>query len=779
MSGLRFTPDAAASLRDAIREAGGIEVFAVGEVDRKQVVGIEVHARGTEDAVLALRSRPRHGQVVIHNHPSGDLRPSEPDMRLAGDFGEDGVGFVIVDNRVERSNWIVEPAAKKAVPVDDDALAAFFEERLPQALPGWEPRPGQLAMAREVAKALHEGGVLVLEAGTGTGKSLAYLAPAAMWAMANDAKVVVSTYTKTLQGQLVGDDLPTLARVLPVRYALLKGRNNYLCRRKLALAERTPGIEAIARWAETSATGDVAELGFEPEEDDWERVESDSDQTLRAKCPHFNACFYYQARRAAAAAHVIVANHALLLADLQIKAVNDKVGILPGFDRVVLDEAHHLEQAATSVSASRLSATTLTRAFAPVLGRKGRVGALERVAGKWDDAAPAALEAQAAAVTVRDLAKIGFEALSEETDVPKRVVGEPPRADFFVELGAELDRVAARIGAVQGVLDHADVKVEDAQPVLDLGRARRRLEEAASMAREFLSEEGDWCRFLDPGDRGMGVARAPVDVGPIVRKLLAEGMEATVLTSATLAVHGKVDHFLGRTGLQGAGFQAFPSPFDYAEQAILALPKDLPPPDAPGWLDAVGDAVVDAIEASRGGAFVLCTSHEAVRQLSAHAERRLGTRHAILRQGKGGKGRLLQRFREDRGAVLFGTDSFWEGVSVRGEGLRLVVIPRLPFRVPTDPVAEARYERLRQRGQDPFRAWSLPEAVLKLRQGFGRLVRSGTDRGAVLVLDRRLHEQWYGRVFLQSLPDARRVVGPRRVVMEELWRFYERLRAEG
>jgi ATP-dependent DNA helicase DinG len=245
-----------------------------------------------------------------------------------------------------------------------------------------------------------------------------------------------------------------------------------------------------------------------------------------------------------------------------------------------------------------------------------------------------------------------------------------------------------------------------------------------------------------------------------------------VLTSATLAVNGRIDHFLERTGLEGAAFEQFASPFHYEEQAILALPKDLPPPDAPVWLDAVGDALTQAIDASRGGAFVLCTSHQAVQQIGDLLQSTLGRRHAILRQGRGAKGRLLEQFRQDRGAVLLGTDSFWEGVSVRGDGLRLVAIPRLPFRVPTEPIAEARYERIRARGGDPFRTYSLPEAVLKLRQGFGRLVRSGTDRGAVLILDRRLHDMWYGRVFLQSLPNARRLVGPTRAVIEHLRSFY-------
>lgn len=768
----RFEPDAALALRRAIAEAGGIEVFAVGTVGpNKTVVAIEIHARGTEDAVNALRSRPRSGQVVIHNHPSGVLRPSEPDMELAHRFGEDGVGFIIVDNDVTRAQWVVEPMAKKRVAVDPLAVQEIFRERLPHALGGWEPRPGQIEMSIAIAETLSHGGVSVLEAGTGTGKSLAYLVPAVLWALANDGRVVVSTYTRTLQGQLVAEDLPTLARALDFRYAILKGRNNYVCRRKMEMAGDDPAVEALRAWASTSSTGDVSEAGFEVDADAWDRVESDTDQTLRARCPHFNQCFYYQARRKAAAAHVIVVNHALLLSDMAIKR-NKGAGILPDYDRVILDEAHHLEEAATSTLDCRLSGLTIARAVTPMLGRRGRPGALESIGRKWPEALPSALEAQGATLTVRDQAGVGFDQLGEGVSVATRVRGAPPDPEFFKELGRELERVAARLGAVRATLEGVEVKPADVQPILDLDRARHRLEEAASAAFGFVNEDPAWCRYLDPGKRGVAAARAPVDVAEVLHSLLAEGMESAILTSATLAVHNNADHYLARVGLSDAVFRQFPSPFDYQEQAVLALPKDLPAPDKADFVAEAGKVIVAAIEASRGGAFVLCTSHAAVQDFADYVEAALGTRHAILRQGRGGKGGLLERFRDDRGAVLFGTDSFWEGVSVRGDGLRLVIIPRLPFRVPTEPVSQARHERIKEQGLDPFRAWSLPEAILKLRQGFGRLIRSRTDRGAVMVLDRRIHEMWYGRLFLASLPNAPRLVGPSRAVIEGLGRFY-------
>jgi ATP-dependent DNA helicase DinG len=252
-----------------------------------------------------------------------------------------------------------------------------------------------------------------------------------------------------------------------------------------------------------------------------------------------------------------------------------------------------------------------------------------------------------------------------------------------------------------------------------------------------------------------------------------ENNRASVMTSATLTVQGRFDHYLERTGLSGADLAIFPGPFDYARQALLLLPRDLPPPSDADWMERVAEVVADAITVTQGGAFVLCTSHDTVRRLAAAVRVKIAGALPILEQTEGGQGRVLEQFRADRQAVLFGTDSFWEGVSVRGEGLRLVIIPRLPFRPPNEPVAEARHERLQQRGVDPFYGFTLPQAVIKLRQGFGRLVRSTTDRGVVIVLDRRIHDHAYGRVFLASLPPARRFTGPWRAALGQLRGFYQ------
>ncbi|MBN1335738.1 MAG: helicase [Deltaproteobacteria bacterium] len=819
----RFLPDAARILRAAVEEAGGIEILAVGDLDADgRVVQVEILARGSMDAVPSLFCRVRAGQAVIHNHPSGVLEASGADLALAGAYDEAGVAVAIVDNAVERELWVVEPHRRSRVRLDPAFVREVFSTLLPRVLPRFEARPAQVDMACEVAARLDEDGVLVAEAGTGTGKSLAYLVPAALWAKANGSRVAVSTWTRTLQDQLVGQDLPLLERAgLTFVWAVLKGRNNYACRRRIeaavaegaADAEEGAQLAALAGWAETSATGARSDLPFPISQDLWERIESDRHQTLSARCPHFARCFWYEALRAASPAHLVVLNHSLLLADLAIKQETGGRGLLPACERIVLDEAHHLEDAATSAGSTRVSLLAIRRAARPLLRHRERPGALDRLATDWggvlsplaEDArgrfldglaeagrltetavgeAPALLAEAALAAGLEDQAlpvdpDPSARAFDEPAIDPSVAAWEPPVANLADHLAA----AARALGAVEAGLEGVEIPLRSVQPFLDLRRARLRLAGQAATARAFLSEDPEWCRWLEPEARAPQAAlcRAPVDVSAFLASALYRSTRTLVLTSATLAVRGSFDHLLERVGLAGwleasgaepAVAHAWPSPFRFEEQALLGLPRDLPTPGDPGWEDAIAAFLVQAIEVSRGGAFVLCTSFQALRHFADRAEAALGHRMAILRQEAGSRSRLLARFREDPDSVLFATDSFWEGVDVKGEALRLVAIPRLPFGVPTEPVTRARHARLAARGLDPFRTLSLPEAVLKLRQGFGRLIRSTTDRGAVLVLDRRIHDRWYGRLFLASLPPARRAVGPGRAVLAALEAFY-------
>ena len=828
MSTLRFTPQAAADLRRAIAEHGGHEVFAIGDVHERVVTGVTITCRGTESAVPALVDRPRAGQVVIHNHPSGVLQPSEPDLALAHLYGEDGVGVVIVDNPVSRSTWVVEPHAPQSKAVDPSALHAFFHDALPGVLPGFEPRPQQLEMAERVARALDEGDPLLCEAGTGTGKSLAYLVPAALWALANESKVIVSTHTRALQGQLLHSDLPLLERGgLPVVTAVLEGRGNYLCRRRLELAKHEVGqrddgpdgpdvqpstdvdseaeraaLESLRAWSESTASGSRSDLPHPVEPDIWERVLSDSDLTLSVKCPFYDKCHYYQARRHAASAHIIVVNHALLLVDLALRSQSGR-GILPKYDRVILDEAHHLESAATGAATESLSARAVQRAVAPLLDRR-RKGVLTRLVqgpGKrLTRTQQDQLSAHAAnLVPLLDSLQSGVEqslmqvgdALEPSMDGGRgkqssvRITdavraSDPWNLDVVPtvrHLASELEDAIRGLEKLVDPFEDLDLPEALQQPLLDLGRARRRLSSHIDVAHGFLDEDPERCRWTAPdrGRRGVPLTKlalAPIEVRDTLRRILFDPIPGVTCTSATLTVADRFNFFRARTGLSHGEEVTFPSPFDHAKQAVLGLPRDLPPPNHPDFMRNSTEVILGAIEASDGGAFVLCTSYRAVEHYAAALRRRGG--RTVLAQGHGSRHRLLQRFKEERRSVLVGTDSFWEGVSVKGDALRLVIIPRLPFRVPTEPLLQARHERIQQRGFDPFRAYALPEAVIKLRQGYGRLIRGHRDRGAVVLLDRRIHDRAYGRILLQSLPPARRVIGPWRRVREELQQLFSR-----
>ncbi|TVQ87482.1 MAG: helicase [Deltaproteobacteria bacterium] len=806
MSSLRFTRAAANDLRRAIQDAGGVEVFAIGDVDGGEVVGLTITCRGTEDRVPALLERPRTGQVVIHNHPSGDLRPSEADLHLASRYGEDGIGVVIVDSTVTKSNWVVEPHNKELKRVDPARVERFFTQDLPRALPGHEPRPTQIDLALAVLACLHDDLPVAAEAGTGTGKSLAYLVPAALWALKNDEKVVISTFTRSLQAQLFTEDLPILARAgLDVRSAVLQGRSNYLCKRRLGLAlgdePDDPHLGALAAWEGSSTPASRSELPFELAYETWERVESDADLTLHVRCSFYERCHYYQARREAAAAQLVVVNHALLMADRHLKSLRAP-GVLPRYRRLILDEAHHLEQAATEASTAKVTARGIQRATAPLLSKRKRPGALARLhkrhtgsAGPLSDEAQRELARLApdAAAALQHLRALSVEAL---TDLARRLGPQPLRLTPEVE-GSErwlheleppviavLDALQASVDKLSKVQEiFADITLGEADlpPLQELIRARRRLGTALQSVSALLDEDPEQCRWIEaPRSKRIATASlhvSPIDVAPVVRRLIWDALPGTACTSATLTVAGSFTFWQGRVGLREPQTHDFPSPFDYAAQAVLGIPHDLPPPDHPAFLSRTSDVLADAVRLSGGGTFVLCTSYEAVERYAQALRATLGPRCVVLAQGPTGRDALLRRFREDPRAVLVGTDAFWEGVSVRGWGLRQVIVPRLPFRVPSDPLHAARVEAERRAGRDPFRSIVLPQAILRMRQGFGRLIRSRADRGVVLLLDRRLHDRSYGRVVLRSLPPAKPLRGPWSEVRDALEAYWALQRA--
>ncbi|MEE2828241.1 MAG: helicase C-terminal domain-containing protein [Myxococcota bacterium] len=808
-----LTPQAREATARAIEEADGNEVFFLGRPDESGLIGeIEVHCRGHKTAVPALRQIGRPGEVVIHNHPSGRLTPSDPDLALASHYGQEGVGFLIVDNGVQDIYVVVEPLRETTRPVDPSSVDAVMigETGLPGLLDGYEPRPGQVEMAQAVAGAQNEDRILVVEAGTGTGKSLAYLVPSALRALQNQERVAISTRTRHLQGQLLRHDVPLLQKLRPdLEVAILKGRGNYLCRRKLGerMAElRRGGIEdedevrflhQTAAWVETTKAGERDDLPFVPDFRHWELVQSNTEHTRRARCPHFEECFYYNSRRQAAGAHLLLVNHNLLMAD---RALRDQGanGLLPRYEHIVVDEAHHLEDVATEFAGRSVSSQGLLQQLGRLRPTRGRKKGLavrlrQRVEGHGADEEALALllaldhlleETERLRVTLKlhfeDVAEAILEALGPDGDRGRRTGTLRIEEDLEEAHPILLKLLSDRLGDLARLLSSLarsihDVlkRLEDMPPAfarsqlqvgLDMGTVRNRILDAAGTLGLLLEPDPRVVRWIDVFRDQQDQPRPrfhlrPIEVDQVIDATLMQGVRSVTLTSATLSVAGRFKHFEERTGLgklpgsEGRmETRAIPSPFDYEHQVWLGIPDDLPDPGDPVYSQALASTVARAVEIVGGRSFVLFTSYRMLRRTAAEVGRILGRNITILKQGDLPREQLLRLFRESQRTVLFGTDSFWEGVDVRGEALSCVVITRLPFRVPSEPIQQARAEQIEQRGGDPFRKMAIPQAVLRFRQGFGRLVRHKQDRGVVLVLDGRIVRRSYGKSFLRSLP---------------------------
>jgi ATP-dependent DNA helicase DinG len=838
----RFTGAAAAALRAAIEDAGGNEVVALGTVgDDGLVADVRILARGHRHATPAILQVPRPGEVVIHNHPSGVLQPSDADLAIASQLGNGGVGTYIVDNAVRRVYVVVEPH-RPATPNALDAAAAAAllsaDGAVGAALDGFEERPQQLAMLRAVTTAFNHDGILSVEAGTGTGKSLAYLVPAILWSRANQQRVVISTHTINLQEQLVQKDLPLLTQRagLAARVALVKGRGNYLCKRKAAQAEAQPALlvedellgelRQVLAWAKQTADGSLADLAVRPRPAVWEQVVSENDNCLRARCPYYSSCFFYTARRTAAAADILVVNHHLLMADLALRAeVGDytQSGVLPPSGRVIIDEAHHLEDVATSYFGAQVSLAMIERACGRLQSRrqagKGILPALALALDAVDDPADAPIASGAAHWIDGRLAAACPSVVAEAADcfdalcaafamLPRRGgderlaklrVTEAVRATpFWTELVERTRRLAMTLdafaGDFDGVLERIAGLSENVAPQIrylatELGAIGGRLRGLAETLIAFAEDDRTHCAWIEQRTRSNGVAslslhRAPIAVGAQLAAALFDPFATAVLTSATLTVDGRFDFLHARVGVDRVRLPErvdtlrVASPFAFAQQALLAVPADLPEPNAPGYDAASHAAMHRILAATRGGTFLLFTSYGALNRAWFEMANALRARGYLpLRQGELSRQVLLRRFVADPRAVLFATDSFWEGVDVRGDALRCVVIARLPFRVPTEPLEEARVEAIAERGGDPFAEHTVPQAAIKLQQGFGRLIRSRSDRGCVVILDSRIATRRYGQVFFASLPPARRVVGPTRDVLAEIDAFFAAERA--
>jgi ATP-dependent DNA helicase DinG len=820
----RLSPTAAVAIRAAVRLAGGREVCFVGTLDdRGTVETIKTVARGDAACVLALPGFAARGQMLVHNHPSGNLEPSNPDLEVAARLHDDGIGFAIVDNDATELYVVVEvPEQAETELLEESAVDDDLGPGGPiaDALPRYEDRPSQREMAVEIARLYNDGGVGLLEAGTGVGKSLGYLVPALRWAAANGERTVVSTNTINLQEQLVGKDLPFLAQALkdqPVRFALLKGWRNYLCLVRLEQARASGNslfdeglgqeLETIRTWSERTRDGSLSDLAIAPRPEVWDEVAAEPDLCQRARCPAYDRCFLFKARREAASADVIVVNHHLLLSDLAVRRVSGNWGesaVLPAYTRLVIDEGHHLEEAAASHLGATVSRRSLQRLFNR-LDRRGKglfTALMTRLAKSDDLLSTASLDLvlarlQPALDSVRDKSSTLFDLLEtfllQSSDSVLRLTAdfsEHPIWRGGLRLALEdtlgqIDVLADGLELVRERLESAQRPDDAVMPLLNEMRAvARRLQNAGDGLRRALDppvDDDPAIRWIEARgrDRAASVSTVPLDLAPILREDLFRRAKTTIVTSATLATDGRFDFLTSRLGLDDSALEPrtgiYPSPFRYEDQAILAIARDVPAPNvnAVGHFSALARITYDLAEASDGGMFVLFTSHRDVRAMAVELRARgAEKRWPVLVHGDDSRDSLLGRFRDSGGAILLGTSSFWEGVDVPGDALRALLIAKLPFRVPTEPITAANCEAIAERGGDPFVEYMLPHAALRLKQGFGRLIRSGTDRGVVVIADPRVVTKAYGRALIDGLPPALRLVGGWAELLPSIHAFY-------
>ena len=849
---LRLSPEAAGVIRDEVTRAGGREVSFLAEVTRDRViVNARAVARGNRAAVLAVARDAPEGGVMIHNHPSGDLEPSNADLTVAGRLHEEGIGTAIVTNAADAMYVVVEPPEPRTIePLEPDELSALLAPAGPLArLPGYEDRRGQREMLRFVTDRFNEGGIGMVEAGTGTGKSLAYLLPAARWAVRNGERTVVSTNTINLQEQLVSKDLEIASGVLgeEFRWALVKGRANYVSIRRAHLAaesapdlfsdDRSAEIEGLLDWIDRTEDGSRSDLPFAPSEEVWEEVRSETDACLRAKCPFFQRCHYQRARRASAAADLVIVNHALFFSDLAIRILTENfrdAAVLPPYKRVVFDEAHHLEDAATPRLGAEATRVGMYRALSR-LDRRGK-GLLastaatlrglpnsltarrlrERIEQRVRPFVAGAREALTAFIELLEpwaLAHAGRGSLrlggraappggprdptpaggaSRTPGGPDAPTAPDPAGDPGIS--EALDGLLIALGDLQRELvllteqlgEQEELRAALEGRLLDLNSSANRLGRIDRALRLCLLADRDdhsMVRWLEvrrsPRRRARNLvfSAAPVELGPVLAEHLFANLGTAVLTSATMAVKGDFGYLRRRLGLAGDTARAdaegllhdptaselpvaeavFGSPFDHARQSALVVPTDLPGARGPGGAAAYNEStarvVLEVARISGGGLFALFTSFSALRAVAA-ALRRMGAegRWPLHVQGEADRSALLRRFARSGKAVLLGTASFWEGVDVPGRPLRALVIQKLPFRVPTEPLTEARLEAISARGENAFWGLMVPDAAVRLKQGVGRLIRTRTDRGAVVLLDDRLLTRRYGRVIREALP---------------------------
>ncbi len=718
-----------------------------------------------------------------------------------------------------QTNWSKDCDKSGVISLDTDSLLKLLEPkgRLNGFLSGYESRIQQQEMMRAVIEAFNSKHISLIEAGTGTGKSLAYLIPAAVKAAGDNQPVVIATKTINLQQQLIEKDIPLVAKVLgfDFKYALVKGIGNYVCLRKLKDTENeldllppaeSKQLRRIQAWAETTPSGSKSELDFNPYSSVWEKVGCEFDTCTFRKCPHYEDCHFFKAREEAKEAKILIVNHHILFADLAMRAADDNyddAALLPHYRHVIVDEAHHIEDVATEFFADHASRLDFMKILGKISSERtgsdaGRLSILKKKVMQASKLAPKDQFDKLMTLfnvqllfsrreVIRQIADF-FQALThyfshkqkngEEENKLRLFQGYAndrfwleevkPYADSFLRSIKSYTHTLYTLCREIKEIDHQPLQEQSAGLLAEISAYAARLDEKAAVVEKCVFEEvGKECvRWLETSLvntlQNITMIEAKLDISPYLVQNFFKKFETIVFCSATLTTSGNFNYFKNRLGLsldelsyRNIEEAIFLSPFDYRKQVMLVIPSTLPSPQESSYIDKASEAILQAVKASHGNAFILFTSYIMLRQCCEKLTpilRKL--RYVILKQGDDQRQTLLNHFRNTNRSVLFATDSFWEGVDVSGEALRLVILVKLPFRVPSEPIFQARSELIASQGRSPFLDYSLPSAIVKFKQGFGRLIRHKSDRGVVMVLDSRLIKKGYGKQFLKSLPDC-------------------------
>ncbi len=838
-------------MRNEIKKSFDNEVYFGFNLDENGVLDYsDVIARGNENSAPAIINTSLEFDAVVHNHPSGNLTPSRNDIIIASELGnEAGVGFLIINNEVNDYYEVVKPIrAEKVEPLDEgDVLYTYSDGgKLSELIKGYEYRHEQALLAEAIIKAFNSNSSLIAEAGTGIGKSFAYLIPALNWLKQNKTRVVVSTNTINLQQQIIEKDLPLIASAIApsVTYTLVKGRSNYVCIRKVKEAlkendndpdlgfddERASFIRNIDNWLDSTKDGSITDLGFKPRGELWELVCSDNDTCLHRKCNHLEKCFFYKMKKRLNASQLLVVNHHLLCADIALYSQSGgSISLLPKYSKVVIDEAHNFEDCASSSFGDSGSKAAITKALFNIHNGKPSRGITKkspRVNGRGiserirslliencDDMKP---EDYSKAMDLADMVVSNVSEIKVVLDDCSKAFYSYCLEHINVKEGNTFKfRITQTLSEDSNWINKALPNIRDiSNSLLNLIKTMNALykifidtaveigfeyEDIAKLATAYIErvknnytslnsvfdyKEDEYIRWVAARVTKNGVLifswnLTPVSVGKILNDLIYKRFESTVLVSATLTINKKFDFFSSRLGFEHItetkrNFLYLQSPFNYIDNARLYITSDAPDASSANFNRYIADFILHAMEITGGRTFALFTAFSTLTNVYQNIELPLKSKKINVLAQTGGVHRntLLDMFKASNNNILLGVDSFWEGVDVVGKNLELIIIPKLPFAVPTDPISEGRYEYVERQGGNAFMDYALPFAIIKFKQGFGRLIRSKSDRGAVVVLDKRIVSKRYGVNFIQSLPQTQVISNGTGEVLDDMANFF-------